>query len=70
VQGYVTRSSTYDAFEARVNLTAAAATRRARSAVARAINLTLKPGSFGYVGYEAPCGNFVYTAFAARPTPL
>ena len=25
----------------------------------------LRPGSFGYAGYENPCGNLVYMSFAA-----
>ena len=65
VQGYVTKSSTYDAFEARVTSNSSGGYASGQVRCGTSNYLTLKPGSFGYVGYEAPCGNFVYTAFAA-----
>jgi hypothetical protein len=64
-QGYITKSSTYDAFEARVTADAAGDFASGQVRCGTSNYLTLRPGSFGYAGYEAPCGNFVYTAFAA-----
>jgi hypothetical protein len=65
VQGYVTENSTYDAFEARVTSSGAGAYTSGEVLCGTSNVVMLQPGSFGYAGYEAPCGNFVYTAYAA-----
>ncbi len=65
VQGYVTESSRYDAWEARVTASATGAYASGPVTCGTSDVVQLQPGSFGYVGYEAPCGNFVYTAYAA-----
>jgi len=65
VQGYVTESSKYDAFEARVTSSGTGAYASGEVLCGTSNVVLLEPGSFGYAGYEAPCGNFVYTAYAA-----
>jgi hypothetical protein len=70
VQGYITKSSTYDAFEARVASNGSGDFVSGQVRCGTGGIVSLKPGSFGYAGYETPCGNFVYTAFASPSTAV
>jgi hypothetical protein len=65
VDGYVTKSSTFGYLEKRVTSDGSGGFASGPIQCGSANQLSLRPGSFGYAGYEDARGNFIYMAFAA-----
>lgn len=65
LNGYLTKSSTADYIVKRVTTSNSGTFSSGQIQCGTSNYLTLKPGSFGYIGHEDARGNFVYVAAAA-----
>ncbi|MBI2908518.1 MAG: hypothetical protein HYX92_12810 [Chloroflexi bacterium] len=65
INGYVAKNSTFNYIEKRVNSDSGGSYASGQFQCGTAGLLALRPGSFGYAGYEDARGNFVYVSFAA-----
>ncbi|MBI2940639.1 MAG: hypothetical protein HYY04_09400 [Chloroflexi bacterium] len=65
INGYISSSSTFSSIEKRVTTDSAGRYASGQFQCGTSNLLALRPGSFGYAGYEGPGGNFVYLSFAA-----
>jgi hypothetical protein len=65
ISGFISAMSTFDYIQQRLTTDGSGAYASGQIQCGTSNHLTLKPGSFGYAGYEDAHGNFIYMAYAA-----
>lgn len=68
VNGYISENTTFDYLDRRVTSDVSGHYRSGSFTCGSGVAVTLRPGTFGYVGFEDARGSFVYLAFAAPTT--